>query len=205
MTGGPADFELSPEVGKGLLTFCKFIGTSIFMIISWVQITIIGLIFALGKFILNIWSYEMKQMGRCRIIMDRTSNEPYLERYYMFLSNRMEQFPFNIFIHKFLKSDPDDLHDHPWGFYTFILWGGYWEYIERFGKVEKHWRGIGYFHSCPATWKHRIELEPASPTCWTLFIPRKRERKWGFYKPAANEKNEWIDADQYFLEKAKES
>ena len=25
-----------------------------------------------------------------------------------------KDFPFNIFLHKFLKSDPDDLHDHPW-------------------------------------------------------------------------------------------
>ena len=27
-----------------------------------------------------------------------------------------DKFPFNIFIHKFLKSDFEDLHDHPWDF-----------------------------------------------------------------------------------------
>ena len=47
------------------------------------------------------------------IINDRIDKEPYLERYYLFLRNR-ENFPFNIFLHKFLKSDSDDLHDHPW-------------------------------------------------------------------------------------------
>jgi hypothetical protein len=41
--------------------------------------------------------------GRYRIIMDRVDNQPYLERYYVFLRDR-ERFPFNIFVHKFLKS-----------------------------------------------------------------------------------------------------
>jgi hypothetical protein len=71
----------------------------------------------------------MEYLGRRRIINDREDNEPYLERYYVFLKDR-NNFPFNIFIHKFLKSDPDDLHDHPWEFRTFILAGGYWEYRE---------------------------------------------------------------------------
>ena len=62
----------------------------------------------------------MDSCGRKRIILDRETNEPYLERYYLFLKDR-GNFPFNIFIHKFLKSDPDDMHDHPWGFTTFIL------------------------------------------------------------------------------------
>jgi hypothetical protein len=58
--------------------------------------------------------------GRKRIVMDRVNNEPYLERYYVFLKDR-ENFPFNIFLHKFLKSDPDDVHDHPWNYRTLIL------------------------------------------------------------------------------------
>ena len=111
----------------------------------------------------------------------------------------------NIFIHKFLKSDPDHLHDHPWDYTTFIIWGGYWEYTENEeGKRTKKWCGVGYFANRPALWKHRLELDPAHPTCWTLFIPHKRTREWGFYKPSEGgiEKEEWIDADQYFLEKS---
>ena len=69
----------------------------------------------------------MIYLGRHRVIMDRQADEPYLERYYLFLKDR-GTFPFNIFLHKFLKSDPDDLHDHPWRYFTFILRGGYWEY-----------------------------------------------------------------------------
>ena len=61
--------------------------------------------------------------GRHRIIYDRLSNEPYLERYYLLFKDR-KWFPFNIFIHKILKSDLDDLHDHPWPYFTLILKGG---------------------------------------------------------------------------------
>ena len=54
----------------------------------------------------------MKLLDRHRIINDRIDMEPYLERYYLFLKDR-EDFPFNIFLHKFIKSDPYELHDHP--------------------------------------------------------------------------------------------
>ena len=45
----------------------------------------------------------LEKMGRKRVIMDRLCDEPYLERYYLFLKER-ERFPFNIFLHKFLKA-----------------------------------------------------------------------------------------------------
>jgi len=70
----------------------------------------------------------MTKLGRYRLILDRQSKDPYLERYYLFLKDR-KKFPFNVFIHKFLKSDPDDLHDHPWPFMSIILRGGYYEWV----------------------------------------------------------------------------
>ena len=42
----------------------------------------------------------LERMGRKRIVMDRQSDEPYLERYYLFLKDR-DRFPFNVFLHKF--------------------------------------------------------------------------------------------------------
>jgi len=65
--------------------------------------------------------------------MDRVNGEPYLERYYVFLKDR-KRFPFNVFVHKFLKSDPDDVHDHPWPYATLILKGGYWEWRPQFDE-----------------------------------------------------------------------
>lgn len=138
----------------------------------------------------------LERMGRKRIVMDRINDEPYLERYYLFLKDR-KHFPFNIFLHKFLKSDPDDVHDHPWSYATIILKGGYYEWIPQFGPDGKkigeiaRWCGPGHFRVCRANSFHRIELDP-DVTCWTLFMPGPQERDWGFLV-----KNRWVQHEEY--------
>jgi len=145
----------------------------------------------------------MQRLGRHRVIMDRQSNEPYLERYYVFLKDRT-WFPFNIFVHKFLKSDPDDVHDHPWPYATLILKGGYYEWIPQFDKQGNKfneiavWRGPGSFRICGATSYHRIELDP-SITAWTLFMPGPQRRDWGFLV-----KNKWVHNLDYLEKMAKQ-
>jgi hypothetical protein len=129
----------------------------------------------------------MQRLGRYRLVMDRENNEPYLERYYLFLRDR-KSFPFNVFLHKFLKGDPDDLHDHPWPYFTIILRGGYWEHTPK----GRFWRAPGHFRLCGSSSLHRIELDPGV-TCWTLFFPGPQLREWGFVK-----NNQWIQHEQYF-------
>ena len=142
----------------------------------------------------------LDRLGRKRIVMDRVENEPYLERYYLFLRER-ERFPFNIFLHKFLKSDPDDVHDHPWPYATLILKGGYWEWIPHFDTVGRKtgeyqvWRGPGHFRVSKANSFHRIELDP-DITAWTLFMPGPKQRDWGFLV-----KNQWIQWEQYLKQR----
>ena len=145
----------------------------------------------------------MQRLGRHRIILDRQSNEPLLERYYVFLKDRT-WFPFNIFVHKFLKSDPDDVHDHPWPYATLILKGGYYEWIPQFDKQGNKfneiavWRGPGSFRICGATSYHRIELDP-SVDCWSLFMPGPQKREWGFLV-----KNKWIHNEEYLTQMARQ-
>jgi hypothetical protein len=142
----------------------------------------------------------LDRLGRKRIVMDRVENEPYLERYYLFLRER-ERFPFNVFLHKFLKSDPDDVHDHPWPYATLILKGGYWEWIPHFDTVGRKtgeyqvWRGPGHFRISKANSFHRIELDP-DITAWTLFMPGRKCRDWGFMV-----KNKWIQWEQYLKQR----
>ena len=142
----------------------------------------------------------LDRLGRKRIVMDRVENEPYLERYYLFLRER-ERFPFNVFLHKFLKSDPDDVHDHPWPYATLILKGGYWEWIPHFDTVGRKtgeyqvWRGPGHFRVSKADSFHRIELDP-DITAWTLFMPGRKCRDWGFLV-----KNKWIQWEQYLKQR----
>jgi hypothetical protein len=144
----------------------------------------------------------LERLDRKRIVMDRVNDEPYLERYYLFLKDR-KRFPFNVFLHKFLKSDPDDVHDHPWPYFTVILRGGYWEWIpqfnskgEKFGEISV-WRSPGHFRFCKASSYHRIELDP-TVTCWTLFCPGPQQKDWGFLS-----KGRWVQWEQYLASRAK--
>ena len=138
----------------------------------------------------------LEKLNRKRIIMDRVSDQPYLERYYVFLKER-KHFPFNIFLHKFLKSDPDDVHDHPWPYATLILKGGYYEWTPNFNSSgikigeTRHWRGPGHFRICRSTSYHRIELAE-DVECWTLFMPGPQKREWGFLY-----NNKWIPHNDY--------
>jgi hypothetical protein len=145
---------------------------------------------------MKTFSKIMARLGRHRVIMDRQNDEPYLERYYIFLRDRT-WFPFNVFIHKFLKSDPTDVHDHPWPYATLILRGGYWEWVPVFNNLGqqisevRYWRGAGHFRICKAKSYHRIELEP-DVTAWTMFMPGPQYRNWGFLV-----NNRWVAHDQY--------
>jgi len=138
---------------------------------------------------------------RKRVILDRQSKDPYLVRYYIFLKER-KWFPFNIFVHKFLMSDPADLHDHPWPYATLILKGGYYEWTpvyDRDGRkiteVSK-WCGPGSFRIRSANSLHRIELDP-DVTAWTLFMPGPQQREWGF----ATRKG-WVKHKNYIQERS---
>lgn len=142
----------------------------------------------------------LERLGRKRIIMDRTCDEPLLTRYYLFLKDR-KWFPFNVFLHKFHKGDPDDVHDHPWPYATLILKGGYWEWIPQFNsqgikvcEIAK-WRKPGHFRICSANSFHRIELDP-EVECWTLFMPGPQKREWGFLV-----NNKWIPNGEYLYDR----
>ena len=144
----------------------------------------------------------MFSLGRKRIIMDRQNKNPYLIRYYLFLTER-ESFPFNVFLHKFLKGDDDEIHDHPWSYFTIILWGGYYETVmDNQGNTETYWRHAGFFQKVDNTHKHMITLKQNTP-CWTLFIPFRKNHLWGFWKKRnANSKHKWIESSVYLKNKS---
>jgi len=152
------------------------------------------------KWLLNF----LERCGRKRIIMDRENSEPYLERYYL-LFNTRHHFPFNIFLHRFLKSDPDDVHDHPWPYATLILKGGYYEWTPVFNAEGKKiaetckWHGTGSFRRASARQYHRVELDPGIE-CWTLFMPGIHQREWGFLT-----KKGWVHFEKYLESKSNDA
>ena len=126
------------------------------------------------------------KLGRRRVITERNSTEPYLIRFYVFLKDR-KNFPFNITLHKVLKSDEPTLHDHPWNYSTLILKGGYYENTPE----GRFWRGPGHFRMCQSNNTHRIELDP-NVQAWTLFMPGPQRKDWGFIKDG-----KWIQHEKY--------
>ena len=98
---------------------------------------------------------------RKRVIMDRGPSwpdydkaEPFMIRYYPLFRKRPKWFPFNIFIHKILKSDLGDLHDHYWSYITVILAGGYVETT----KKGSYSRKPGYIGFKKAEDSHSLKL-----------------------------------------------
>ena len=84
--------------------------------------------------------------SRKRVILDRGPSWPdydkaeaFMIRYYLLFRKRPKWFPFNILVHKILKGDRGDLHDHYWSYITIILRGGYWETNDK----GTFWRGPG--------------------------------------------------------------
>jgi len=60
---------------------------------------------------------------------------PYLIRWTLF-----ECKYFQILIHKFIRSDVDDFHDHPWNFISFVLLNGYVESsLSDSERLRKKW------------------------------------------------------------------
>lgn len=153
----------------------------------------------------------LDKIGRKRTIYDRDGKIPYLDRYYVFLKDR-NRFPFNITLHKVMVSDEPVLHDHPWGYATLILKGGYWEHIplrnETTGGVvgsTRVWRGPGHFRIRSADDLHWLELEKDEAgneiPCWSLFFMGKKKKEWGFL-PYVDTKDmdrgyKWIHNEEY--------
>lgn len=152
----------------------------------------------------HYWDLCMDKCKRKRVILDRDNKAPYLIRYYLLHNNRSESCNFNIFLHKIVKSDNDEsLHDHPWSFFNIILSGGYYESLFKRGESNNitgetiTWRRPGYYSKNKANHCHKISLKNNTP-CWTLFVPFKRVRPWGFWKKNDEDALTWVESSEYF-------
>ena len=123
--------------------------------------------------------------SRKKLLLDRGPSwpdydkaEPFMVRYYLLFRRRPKWFPFNILIHKILKSDLGDLHDHYWSYITIILKGGYWETNEN----GTFWRGPGYIGFRKASDRHSLKIPDGKPA-WTLLLagPNKGSKQFAKY------------------------
>ena len=144
----------------------------------------------------------MTKLDRYRLIPDRQTGEDYMHRYYLFLKDR-KWFPFNLTLHKIVKSDDPIYHDHPWSYLTIILKGGYWEHTPVFdseGKIItdiQHWRGPGSIIIRKAGSYHWLEMDPEVGSATTLFFMGYQQREWGFLINKTKTKHQWIQWENY--------
>ncbi|MCB1886271.1 MAG: hypothetical protein KDH20_01580 [Rhodocyclaceae bacterium] len=102
---------------------------------------------------------------------------PYLLRWHVIPRNRR----FNVYLHRFMRSDDDRaLHDHPWWNVSILLRGRYLEHTPG-SVVERRAGRLSGFAARRAEAAHRIEL--IDGPVWTLFVTGPRVREWGFWCP----------------------
>lgn len=150
-----------------------------------------------------------------KIVIPRDEDgKPYLERRIIISIRGL----FSIMYHKVLLSDDVCPHDHPWGFVTFILKGGYYEWTPSNQKERSkvrtarmgvddtiefcRWHGVGSVMYRPAKWRHRLELKQSyvddltkteNPIpAHTLVFSGRVVRDWGFFT-----KKGWIFWEKY--------
>ena len=143
----------------------------------------------------------MNKLGRYRLIPDRRTGHDYMHRYYLFLKDR-NWFPFNVTLHKIVRSDDPIMHDHPWSYMTIVIKGGYWEHTPVFNNEDKMiaefqtWRGPGSIIYRKANEYHWLELEDGKPAT-TLFFMGSQQREWGFLVETKKGLHRWIKYTDY--------
>jgi len=107
------------------------------------------------------------------------NDDPYMLRWWVIPRNKV----FNIYLHRFLRSDDDRaLHDHPWFNMSYLLDGEYTEWTIASGGVNKkkvYKAGDVKFRS---PWVAHCVILHNGP-CWSLFITGPVMREWGFHCP----------------------
>lgn len=114
------------------------------------------------------------------------ADSPYLTRWTLFEFDSL-----GLMIHRFHRSDTDELHDHPWWFVSLILWRGYREHTPT--GVKRYWPGSILLR--PAMHAHRVELIDGK-SAWTVVLRGGYRREWGFFTQKG-----WQWFREYFKER----
>lgn len=155
----------------------------------------------------TVWDFlraMVRAAGRkFRFVIRDEHGDAYLVRYRL-----IPWGPVRLYLHHVLRSDNDrHLHDHPFDFWSLILWGGYYEELGSvaadgvFARDPPRWRGPGTLLRRRAKQPHRLILPQRTVLCvedydgvmqhvtsvqrprpaWTLVLRGPKRREWGFY------------------------
>jgi len=132
-----------------------------------------------------VWGVVSRRPANFTVGADDTAGA-YLLRWWLIPRNPL----FNVYLHRFLRSDDDRaLHDHPWAWCSLLLKGRYIEHTIAAGGVHRRRvRLPGSLRIALPSTAHRVEILPGEGA-WTIFLTGPRVRLWGFHCPDQG----WID------------
>jgi hypothetical protein len=97
--------------------------------------------------------------------------EKFMERYYV-----GTLLGWRFYIHRFVGSDPDGVHDHPWRRGFSIILSGWYHEEKREAIYKRRW-----FNVVNGDTFHRVVMAAGSEA-WTLFAHDRRCKSWGFLR-----------------------
>lgn len=128
----------------------------------------------------------LRNRGKADAIIPR-EGDPYLLRWHLIPRNPL----FNVYLHAFLRSDDETMHDHSWPSVSLLLLGGYVDHsVDRAGQPTARYYSAGDLcFRLRGGRPHRIQIAVA---CWSLFITGPRYRAWGFHCP-----DRWVPWEEF--------
>lgn len=117
------------------------------------------------KFLVKMLVKFCEKTGNVYHITGGKNKDIYLVRYILFKSKYC-----CIYIHRFLRSDSDTPHDHPWNFFTYVVSGGYKEVFYDKNKpiIKEKTRLVGGYME-----DHEITIRSFKALCTKTVNERK--------------------------------
>lgn len=117
------------------------------------------------------------------------NDDPFFQRWYLLRKNCIPGIE-NLYLHRFLRSDLEDVHDHPWSNASLVISGQYVERVQTLSGTARSTRNAGDIVIRNPEDQHAII--GVQPGTLTLFATGPKVRDWGFW-----ERGEFIPWQRY--------
>jgi hypothetical protein len=107
------------------------------------------------------------------------ANDSFFQRWYLLRKNVIPGIE-NLYLHRFLRSDLEDVHDHPWSNASLVISGQYVEWVDSEDWTDRQTRNAGDIVIRSPEDRHAII--GVTPGTLTLFATGPKVRDWGFWE-----------------------
>lgn len=118
---------------------------------------------------------ESIMAGRAPDQIISRGDDPFFERWWLLRKGPGDIE--NIYLHRFFRSDREDMHDHPWDNVSLVVCGSYREATPAGTHLRR--RGDIVFRRA----EERHAIVSVAPGTISLFVTGAKYREWGFWTP----------------------